>query len=297
LKRSGTKRLSTSTFSLFSKLHVHCLSLDRTGMHKTTRANYISSRPHSHSSLPFLLPDPFLLLRPLDDDDQLWPQPRGNSTPLVFSRRPFIRLQLPLGRIPNIPGGTGNTTRFLRLFENLLAESPCSMTDGLSKVRDLSTLGLVVVHETRHIRALSATLGSAMVIGEVTTSYSGSSVTMRKAMADSRHGPCRTLSGTTVLGSESAAEHALPGTHGPSRTLSATLVSAVVDPPTPNSFNGSSRSPGQCLSMAFFSVINLNPSNSSDHGSSRRPSSVAAHAPPSIHGPSHTLTALGCIVD
>ncbi|KAF8502751.1 hypothetical protein F5888DRAFT_1631844 [Russula emetica] len=73
-----------------------------------------------------------------------------------------------------------------------------------------------------------------------------------KAMADSRHGPCRTLLGTTVLGSDSAAEHALPGTHGPSRTLSA-LVSALVDPP--NSSNGSSRSPGACLSTAFFSVL------------------------------------------
>src|SRR6266576_6259687 len=38
-----------------------------------------------------------------------------------------------------------------------LEDHPCSMTDGLSEVRDLSILGLVAAHETRHIRALSST--------------------------------------------------------------------------------------------------------------------------------------------
>jgi hypothetical protein len=72
-------------------------------------------------------------------------------------------------------------------LEDPLAESPCSVTDGLS--RDLSTLGLMAAHETRYIRALSAVLGPAVV---------------DLSMA---------------LGSGSVVAHAPPSIHGPSHTL------------------------------------------------------------------------------
>ena len=65
--------------------------------------------------------------------------------------------------------------------------------------------------------------------------------------------------------------HGPPGSHGPSCTILA--ASATVDSHIPS--NSPSRSPGPGLSTAFC------------------PGSVAAHPPPSIRGPSHTLSTLG----
>jgi hypothetical protein len=81
--------------------------------------------------------------------------------------------------------------------------------------------------------------------------------------------------GSNILvstGLVSAAAHATPRSY--SRAASAALVPAAVDPP--NSPDGPGPSPG--LSPAF---------------SSGSVGSVAAHAPPSIHGPSQTLSTLG----
>jgi hypothetical protein len=46
-----------------------------------------------------------------------WQKSEGrdrDSLPLRLIKRPFTRLQFPPGRILDIPGGAGNTTRLLR---------------------------------------------------------------------------------------------------------------------------------------------------------------------------------------
>ena len=101
----------------------------------------------------------------------------------------------------------------------------------------------MVAREPPHFRALSATLGSAMV---------DSSPPRARALA------------VTVRSQRSMADlHRPSGTYGPARTLSATLVSAVMKPP--NSSNSSNLSPG----------LSTSPSLSTALGGS-----LAAHAPP-----------------
>jgi hypothetical protein len=75
-------------------------------------------------------------------------------------------LHLPLARIPNIPGGAGNTTRFLHRFAFRFID--CSFKiyrlkpDGPIEVRDLILVPLLVAAEESP-RALSATLRLAMM--------------------------------------------------------------------------------------------------------------------------------------
>jgi hypothetical protein len=116
-----------------------------------------------------------------------------------------------------------------------------------------------------------------------TSTSSDLSVTVRRAMvADSHHGPCRTLS-TTVGKAVAEAPRMLVFAMGPGRSLSATLVSALVPLAVdhPNSSNGTSRRPGPRLGLV---------PGSGGSGS------FSADVPSPILGPSHSLTTLGCRV-
>jgi hypothetical protein len=76
-------------------------------------------------------------------------------------------------------------------LEDLPAERPRSTTEGLSEVRDLSTLGLVAAQEQPHFRALSETLGPASA--QEPPHLRALSVTLGSAMVES------TLSLVTAL--------------------------------------------------------------------------------------------------
>ena len=134
-------------------------------------------------------------------------------------------------------------------LEDPFAESPCSMTDGLvvREVRDPSTLGLMSVYKTRHIRTLCSTMGFPRA--------RALSATLRSWMMDTplteaqEHRYCRSPMLSTVLGLSAA--HAPPGTHWSGRSPSARRIPAVVDSHKPSKSRHSGRAP--CLSMAFYS--------------------------------------------
>src|SRR6266852_3912300 len=77
------------------------------------------------------------------------------------------RPQIPLGRTLNISCGAGNTNAIpslcLLMHRWQLEDPPAEIpTDGLSEVRDLSTLGLVAGLEPPHHRVLLATLSAVL---------------------------------------------------------------------------------------------------------------------------------------